>query len=293
MSTETQIIVAADGARSELKVYTTEPESTAPVLIGMPAMGVRAGFYHQLASALVDQKLNVVLADLRGTGSSSVRPSRSIDFGYHQMLSYDWPAVVRAVRQRFVGNQLFFLGHSLGGQLSCLHQARAQADDRKEELVSGIILIAAPLVHFTGWPFPRDLAFLCVAQLTVAVAYVVGHFPGEHLHFGGRQPRTIMRDWARAVRTGQYRPSGSQLDYHQLLNKLNLPILSLSFAADGFAPLAATRALCAQMPRASIRQVQYGTGDQGGKPLDHFNWIAESSMLSCALKRWVMASLSP
>ena len=292
MSTETQEVVAADGARFELEVYATEQDPSAPVMICMPAMGIRASFYRKLAAALVDQRLNVVLADLRGTGSSSIRPSRRHDFGYHEMIDLDWPATVQTVRQRFANNQLVLLGHSLGGQLSCLHQAEVQADGRSDEQVSGIILIAAPLVHFRGWPFPRNVAFLCATQLAAAVAHVVGHFPGERFHFGGRQPRTIIRDWARAVRSGCYRPASSSRDYESLLAKLKLPILCIALGADGFAPLAAVRALCDKMPRANVEDLQLDRGELGGEPLDHFNWVAESAMVARVVKRWAVAQIA-
>ncbi len=73
----------------------------APVIMCMPAMGVRASYYEPLARALTLSGWNVITADLRGNGESGIRPRRSCDFGYYEMVRYDWPAVVAETRRMF------------------------------------------------------------------------------------------------------------------------------------------------------------------------------------------------
>jgi len=66
-----------DGSSTELTVMlSTEPD--APVVVCLPAMGVPAVYYEMLGDTLADAGFHAVLADLRGNGASSVRPSRRL-----------------------------------------------------------------------------------------------------------------------------------------------------------------------------------------------------------------------
>jgi predicted alpha/beta hydrolase len=60
----------------------------------MPAMGVKAALHAPFANSLVKQGLNVVTADLRGHGESLIRPGRSTDCGYGEMVRCDWPSIL-------------------------------------------------------------------------------------------------------------------------------------------------------------------------------------------------------
>ena len=73
----TRKVAFADGSSTELTIVPTGDPS-APVVLCLPAMGVRSGYYELLADALADQGFTAVLADLRGSGSSSVRAGRRV-----------------------------------------------------------------------------------------------------------------------------------------------------------------------------------------------------------------------
>jgi len=93
-------VESRDGARSRISVFRN-PDKHAPVIIIKPAMGARANFYAPFAQSFVARGVHVVTADLRGHGESAIRPSREIDFGYDEMVRYDWPAVILRVRTLF------------------------------------------------------------------------------------------------------------------------------------------------------------------------------------------------
>ena len=130
----------------------------------MPAMGVRAAFYEPLALNLGENGINAVTADLRGLGASSVRVGRGTDFGYHDMLALDWPAVVDAVRSRFPRSRIFLLGHSLGGQLNALYASV------HPQTVDGLILVASCSVFYRGWPFPGNYGIWLGTQSAMLLA---------------------------------------------------------------------------------------------------------------------------
>ena len=195
-------ITAADGASSKITVFAADPALDAPVLVCMPAMGTAALYYEPLAGPIVREGWRFVTADIRGIGSSSVRVKRGVDFGYREMVELDWPAVVQKARERFPGSAVYLLGHSLDGQLSCLYLAA------NPSAVAGLVLVAAPSVHWRGWDIPLNEGVLAGTQTACAVARVLGYFPGRRLGFGGSEARGVMRDCPRQARTGRYEPRG-------------------------------------------------------------------------------------
>ena len=213
--TELLSIRMTDGSRSKLTVFSGS--SHHPVCIIMPAMGVRASYYTPLADSLVRQGLSAVTADLRGHGYSSLRSSRAVDFGFHEMINQDMPEVVDAARRRFPRSPIYLLGHSLGGQISVLYASLFP------DQVAGVVLVSSGSVYFRGWRFPTRLAILLGTQLAWGVSKLLGYFPGHRLGFGGREARTTIRDWAHNARTGSYQPANGERDVEAAMASMTTP----------------------------------------------------------------------
>ena len=107
-------------------------------------MGVKAAYYEPLAKQLNDRGMTAITADLRGLGLSSVRPSKKIDFGYLDMIE-DMKTITDSIKQQFPKQKIIALGHSLGGQIEALTQAKYP------DLFDGLILVAANSVYYKGW----------------------------------------------------------------------------------------------------------------------------------------------
>ena len=110
----TDVVTMGDGTRLEVSTFSRDAPSTKPVVLCVPAMGVRARSYVRVAQALAASGCVAVTADLRGHGLSPVRPSRSVDFGYHEMISVDMAGLVAWARRRHPGRRLGMLVESLG-----------------------------------------------------------------------------------------------------------------------------------------------------------------------------------
>ena len=269
-------IQSPDGADSAITVFTGDHAPSSPVLICMPALGVPAKYYEPLAGPFLREGWRFVTADLRGNGLSALRVGKGVDFGYREMLSFDWPAVTGAVRKRFPEAPLCLLGHSLGGQLSALYLAANPG------AAAGLVLVAAPSVHWRGWGLPLGLGVLAGTQAACAVANFLGYFPGRKLGFGGTEARGVICDWARQARTGRYEPTGSAVDYEGLLRKLQLPVLAVSFKGDFLSPGRAVGNLLAKMPAADAVHVSLE-----GDGLGHFGWVKNAAPVIEALRGWM------
>ena len=269
-------IEGKDGVTSRITVFADDFSPVSPVLICMPAMGVPAKFYDPLAVPVVKEGWRLVTADLRGNGLSSLRASRKVSFGYHEMVTFDWPAVVEKVKTLFPGAPIYLLGHSLGGQLSTLYLAA------NPEACTGLILVATPSVYYKGWDFPLNLGILAGTQLACAIAGILGYFPGKKIGFGGTEARGVIRDWAHTGRTGRYEPAGSPVNFERLLGELELPVLSISFEVDLLAPERAVGNLCAKMKRCRIAHHHLPDEDLG-----HLQWVRNPPPVIEKIKQWL------
>ena len=274
-----QPIRMGDGTRSAISVFACD--AAAPVVICTPAMGVRAAFYEPLALNLCANGLNVVTADLRGLGKSSVRVGRGTDFGYHDMLAYDWPAIVEAVHDRFGRGPVFLLGHSLGGQLNTLYASL------NPQNVAGLVLVASCSVFYQGWRFPGSWAIWLGTQTASLLATLLGYFPGRRIGFGGTAARTVIRDWARNARTGTYILSNSPHDFEASLKTLQRPVLAVSIAGDEFAPPRALENLCRKFPDAPLTRWHVQPGELAPEGRDHFRWVRHSDPIAARVGAWI------
>jgi len=250
-------------------------------MVIMPAMGVKAGFYAPLANSLVKQGLNVVTADLRGHGQSGIRPGRRTDFGYGEMVRYDWPCIIDRVKALFPHSAKIILGHSLGGQLSTLYLAEHPSE------IERLILVAAPSLYYRDWPLPHSLTLLFSTQVFWLVAAALGYFPGRRMGVGGTEALRLIRDWARLVRRGRYDMVNPSLDYESLMGVLRIPLLALSFSDDGFAPRRAVDRFCSKMSSCSLTRWHIAPQDFGCDKLGHFWWVNQGEQLAERIFRWL------
>lgn len=272
-----------DGTTSAITLFTGNANQDAPVILCMPAMGVPADFYEPLASAGAEQGLHMITADLRGIGQSSVRASRRTQFGYRDLIRYDWPAVVCAARKRFPTNPIVLLGHSLGGQLSALY---ASANPDK---IKGLILVASGSVWYRGWGFPRNVGLVISSQVIRIVSEILGYFPGKRVGFAGTESRNLIRDWSGTALTGRYDSFGDSINYEALLRDVRIPILAISFSTDVFAPYKSVRYLYSKMSEAPTTHYHYLPEDLGlrGDQVDHFKWVKNPAPIVSIISQWI------
>jgi predicted alpha/beta hydrolase len=241
-----------------------------PLVVVWPAMGVPARYYRPFAADLLSAGLAVVVADLRGTGSSTPRPSRSSRYGYAKLVA-DVGAVLDALKLSTDGRPVLLLGHSLGGQACAVHLALSGEDST----VDGLVLVGV------GLPYWRDYrsgarTILPMTQGINAVSAVLGVWPGWG--FGGRQARGVIRDWAHTARTGRY-PALDGVDVEAALAAVRTPVLAVTVEHDQYTPPSTLDRICGKMRAAPVEREHYTVAQAGGQ-LDHFRWVRAAGPLA-------------
>jgi predicted alpha/beta hydrolase len=273
-----------EGVSNVLTVYTGDLSK--PCIIIAPAMGVPARTYRQLATELQCLGYSAATFDLRGIGKSSIRASRSNDFGYFDMVAEDFPAVIKTLKSKLPDRQLIMFGHSLGGQLSCLYLSQ------NPDIARALILSASCSVYHKGWGFPQNLSILFFSQLAALIARAMGYFPGKKLGFGGREASSLMIDWANNARSGRYSLLNTEIDFEVDLKKLDLPVLAINYEDDSFSPPKATKQLLNKLGGHDTTHLSVSAEELELKQADHFSWVKAPKPLADKIHQWINHTLN-
>ena len=272
-------IELGDQASVKITVYSNH-RSTSPIILILPAMGVKASYYEPFVQQLKEQGLMAITADLRGLGLSSIRPSSKVDFGYFEMVK-DLKVITDVIKKEFPNQKIYGLGHSLGGQIAALAQAKYPS------LLDGLVLTAANSVYYKGWAGKQRYTNLFGYYVFSLMSRMLGYFPGHKVGFGGKAAKTQMIDWSHVGKKGWYQLVGDSLDYEAALNQLKIPVLAIYIEGDWMSPKAAMAHLYQKFnsaaPITNFTLTRAATGVQ----LNHFNWVKNSTTIAKAIKNWI------
>jgi len=274
------LLRAADGHCFELQQVL--PATPRARLLWLPALGVAARHYLPLAHALAARGIAVYLHEWRGHGSSSLRASRTVDWGYRALLDHDLPAShgeLQAADAAHGALPWIFGGHSLGGQLACLHAARNGVPAR-------LWLVAS------GSPWWRSFTGIRGSLLPLAYRFLPwlaqrhGLLPGRRLGFGGNEARGLISDWARVGLTNRYAARGLDQDLERALRGLEGRAQAVVLQDDWMAPRGSLMALLDKLPELR-HTIDVLTPQQLGVAADHFAWMRAPDAVADTLCRAV------
>lgn len=271
---------SADGHTFD--VLLCEPERPRARLLWLPALGVAARHYLPLAQALAAAGVAVHLHEWRGNGSSSLRASRHEDWGYREILTQDLVAsqalLAQQDPQHGAPTPWIIGGHSLGGQLACLHAARfPQAFER-------LWLVASGTPWWRSFPAPRGWLLPLAYRFLPWLARRNGVLPGRRLGFGGNEARGVIHDWSRVGLINLYAAAGLHEDLESQLRAVQGQASAVLLADDWLAPTGSMRALLEKMPLLTSRLNVLDAAELGARA-DHFHWMKAPQAVSDALLR--------
>jgi len=274
-------ITNQDKTTNKISVFNSSNPNNI-ICICLPAMGVRASFYKTFASELALSGHTVITADWRGQGHSSQTASFKTDFGYEHYVN-DLDDIVHYCKLKFPSKKIVLVGHSLGGQIESLYVSRFPQN------CNALILIAASSVYHKGWTGNLARKIKIAGIFFYPLSKLLGYFPGRIIGFGGREARTVMKDWTRNLKTGSYNLTNSTFDYDNALKEAKPNILCISFVNDHLtAPKQAVINLLNKFGDATNKEHLHFTEDEIGIPnLNHFSWAKQPTPIVKLINEWV------
>lgn len=264
--------------RSELSLFEPTGETRARALL-VPALGVAARSYARLGQALRARGVALAVVELRGNGASSVRAARGVDWGYLDLLDGELQTAMQTLQQRWAGQPLSLIGHSMGGHLALLHQAR-----HPQQAVQRVALIASGSPWYRNYPWWGRGLLRGFAAWSRASSRRLGVFRGDWVGFGGRQGARLMHEWGEFCRDGRLPALGAEgWDAHAAMTGLRRDKTGIVMAGDHYAPPASTEHLASLIDGPTRLQRVERLAD-GRKP-GHFGWMrAPDSVLDPLLQ---------
>ncbi len=263
----------------QLELLAEVPDRPRAVLLFVCALGIEASYYAKFAEAMAARGVALAMCDLRGNGTSSLRPKRGVDFGYQEIVEEDIPAAITVVRDRMPSVPLFVGGHSLGGQLVVLHVAAQQPD------IAGVVLVACAIPYYRNWTGRDRRQIRLVTRLYPILGFLLGYVPGKRFGFGGTEARTVMRDWAHNAITALYEPRGSTVDYEAALREIDMAFVTVNIEGDRMGPPNAVDFMFDKVPKARGERVEAKLTER--KPGAHFRWARDPDGVVEAVARWI------
>ncbi|MCC3313883.1 alpha/beta hydrolase family protein [Nocardia africana] len=283
-ASDSALVDTTDGVRFTVRFLPADT-ATAPVMLILPAMGMKAKHYIALAEALRAQGVSAATVDLRAHGEALPKLGEHKDFGYREMIETDLPAVVGAVERRFPGAPVHLFGHSLGGQLAVLFAAA------EPDRVASVTIIGTGTVFWWAFGPRRWWEALSRIQWIGLVSRVKGHWPGGVL-IPAPMPGGVMIDWSVHSLTSYYRPRGSTRKYNTLLAQMTLPVLVISLSEDVLGPKSNVDFLASRMRSAHV--TRWHIDDHSSiTHRDHFLWIKDAPAVAAGVAEWIVTGTQP
>jgi predicted alpha/beta hydrolase len=252
------------------------PSQPRASLLWLPALGVAARHYIPLADALAAKGVAVFLQEMRGNGSSNLRPSRQVDWGYRHILTLDIARSHAAMVEHCEAPQRIVGGHSIGAQFAaCYLGLHPDAFER-------LWLVASGSPYWRTFPAPKRYVFPFAFQFVPWIADRRGVFHGRRLGFAGDEARSLMRDWANVGLSNRYAAAGMETNLEEALSHVEARTQAVLLKNDWFAPPRSMQALLDKMPRATVT-TQVLDRAALGTNADHFAWMKQPQAVAKAL----------
>lgn len=269
-------IATADGLTLQATVFGEPATARASVVIAS-ALGVQRRFYRAFAHALAARGFAVWTFDYRAIGDSPAAPT-----GPPHMRDWalDIDAVIEAAAAAAPGRKLLLVGHSCGGQLPGLAPG--------SEKLAGAVLVAATAPRADLYPLAHRIGLgllwnVLIPWLSRGRDYLPARLMGPA---SSQFPAGVTREWARWARSRDYLFDPAHGLETSRYARLRLPILSLAFDDDRYAPPRAIEALLRHYPAAQIERRVLRAADTGGA-LGHFGFFRPRPGLWDATLDWM------
>lgn len=239
-------------------------DSDKAVLISAAA-GVNRKYYNRYAAYLSENNFHVVTYDYRGIGGSRPKNLRGFKASITDWGELDLPAAINYTITKFGSQNLFLIGHSIGGSLLGLCQESA--------LAKGAINIAAQMAYYKDWaPSQRYKIYFFWHIFIPLLTRLYGYFPGKKWKLEDI-PKGMVEQWhARRLVPSmeiQLRQAGFPVYYKDI----SFPILNLGFTDDPIGTEAALLRMAEVYANARIETRMINPAEIPIEKIGHFGFF--------------------
>ena len=264
-------VETGDGHRAELQARI--PDRASASLLWLPGMGLAARHFLPFAEAMAARGIATFVHEWRGNGSSSLRASRAVDWGYRELLA-DIAASERAIDAALPGLPRVLGGHSLGGQLACCRLAQAP------DAARALWLVGSGSPYWRAFPAPTRWWLPGAYRFLDWLARRNGALPGKRIGFGGNEARGVIGDWSRSALSGRYAARGLDLDAG--MAGFRGEVRGIVLADDWLAPTSSLAFLLGKLRGARVR-VDVVDAATLGAAADHYAWMKHPDAVAARL----------
>lgn len=251
----------------QLTVIKFVPQQTlSHVVVITSATGVLQKYYAKFAEFLAAKGVLVYTFDYYGIGKSN-GSSKELKKNKVDVISWgqnDQAAVIAHAKKENPSLKLALIGHSIGGQLLGFNP--------NYHMLNKVILVASQTgywKYFNGLHGIKMLLFWYV--IVPLFTPIFGYFPAKKLGLFENLPKSVVYEWASWGRQPNYLMASYNEQSH-LFDKIDIPILALSFSKDTFAPRGAVDWLMKQYKNAKVQRVHHEP-KTGGRHVKHFGFF--------------------
>ncbi|WP_052378851.1 alpha/beta hydrolase family protein [Polycyclovorans algicola] len=278
---------AEDGRALQGRLFEAGRNPSGALLLA-GATGVPQRFYSAYATWLAAQGVTTLTFDYRGIGASRDRPLRQDPARMRDWGLLDLPAALDHLQVNAPKLPLYFLGHSVGGQMLGLMPNRQQ--------VEKAVLIASGFGYWRN--MPRAYGWMVkalISGLGPLLYRSVGYAPQRRLGWGEDLPRGVAEDWFTWCQRPDYYAELLTVQGKTAFDDLLLPLLSLTFPDDAIATDANVGAQLALYHRAQVTRELVLPSTYGLNGIGHLHFF--SSRMPEALWRlpldWLQSKPEP
>jgi predicted alpha/beta hydrolase len=268
-TTTARSVVTRNGNAIQATLFHPEGDPQAAVLI-VPAMGVSQSFYGPLAAWLARQGYLAATFDYVGIGRSRVSDLAHLDVNILDWARFDCDAMLAELQGLSPGKDLYWIGHSLGGQILGLIPDPAR-------VVKAITVACGSGYWRENVPRLRLRVWWLWYVIVPIATRVFGYFPGKRLRKVGDLPRGVIGQWRRWCLNPDYAVGVEGPLAREGFASVRLPITSLSFTDDEMMSARNIQSLHGQYTAAHKKMTRIAPADAGMKRIGHFGFFRAQS----------------
>ncbi|WP_223669750.1 alpha/beta hydrolase family protein [Kangiella shandongensis] len=259
---------AADGFELKGALYPAatgeEQSSSTRFLVIGSAFGVPYQYYKHIAAFLADNGISVVTFDYRGISHSQKGNMPADNILMQHWGQLDLEAAIQFVKDKYAPGNLYYMGHSAGGQITGLAPSSVEFDK--------IVIAASGVGSWRLWPGWQKygLAAIWYVIFPLVLTAQFGHYFSSKLLGPIPVPKTAVKQWLRWARSEEYLFTPKHgLDISNYA-KLKAKLFGLTISDDWYAPQEARDGLLKHYSNCHIETQFIRPVDLGLNKIGHF-----------------------